>query len=93
MNIQRAQKEIQSKNIALCDVETLKYAKKPIGKALLRGRKKLPIDDKAKPTDKIVCDVCGKTFVRSNRAWHKRTEIHRTYEKLGDNVKKMLLND
>ena len=41
-----------------------------------RGRPKKSDNEKAKPTDKIVCDICEKIITRSGRTRHTRTAYH-----------------
>ncbi len=94
MAIDNFKKELLSeKNLLFCDDETLKYAQKPIGKALLRGRPKKNDDEKSDPTDKITCEICAKVFVRSNRTNHKKTSYHQLYEKINRKMAKLIIND
>lgn len=109
-NTRQKIKQIQSDlssvdNIIFADTETLKYATKPIGKAILRNKieDKRPIEHvvdskgdtgfRCKPSDRIICKKCGKEFVRSNRTAHKRTKMHQLYEQLGDKVTNLLLDN
>jgi hypothetical protein len=86
------QKKIKKGIIADFDTETLEYAQKPIGKALL---KKVNFDSiskgEKKYTDVITCAICGNTYTRSNRSNHMKTNKHKIYEKINKNVRKLIL--
>lgn len=83
-----------SKAIALYDDETLKYVQTHTGKAIYNkiGRPKKNETEKAKWSDKIICDVCGKTFIRSARSSHKKTKYHNFYSKMNAKLKKLLVD-
>ena len=103
--INRIQSDLSSDdNIILADNETLKYASKPIGKAILRNAKEdrrpiYPIEESAStsskcmPYDRVICKKCGKEFIRSNRSHHNSTQVHQIYEQLGDKVTNLLLDN
>ncbi len=92
-DISKIQEKIKDdKNIAEYSEEELKYLQKPIGKALYRGRPKIDETKKAKATDKIVCEICGKSFFRSGRTKHKRTKFHMLHENMNKKLMKMLVD-
>lgn len=87
MDFKKIHDELKSgKNLIDCDVDTIKYIKKPLGKALYEG-------GKAKPDDRIKCQVCGKIFTRWNRTRHNKTQYHQTYAKVENKFKQFLLAD
>jgi hypothetical protein len=93
MNIEKAKSELrEDKNLLLCSPETVQYVKTPIGKAIFRsrGRPSKSDEEKAKPTDKVVCKICGKTFVRSNRSRHNDTNHHKIYEKMSSTIRDLI---
>ena len=55
-----------------------------------RGRPKLPENEKAKPTDRIKCEVCGKEYFRSGKTAHIRGKIHQEYLKIHNSVQKVI---
>lgn len=57
------------------------------------GRPKLADEDKAKPNDRLKCDVCGGTFLRNSRTRHNRTKVHKIYENMNNTMRDMLLQD
>jgi len=62
-------------------------------KTVLRGRPRKLEQDKAKPRDRIICDICGGSFTRTNRTRHNNTKLHKAYEKMNKTVRKILLNE
>lgn len=94
-NIKNTQEKLRNSNNLLdLDAETLRYGMKPIGKAIIRGRPKKKEDEKAKPSDKVKCDICGETFIRSNRYNHnKKNKVHQAYAKMNSKMKNILLSD
>lgn len=81
----------EAKSIPLMEEEELKYLQKPIGKAIYKrsvGRPRKPDDEKARPGDRVVCEICGGNFKRSHRSSHNKTKIHMVYE----NMNKKLMN-
>jgi hypothetical protein len=46
------------------------------------GRPRIDDSEKAHYNDIITCDICGKSFTRSNRNSHKLTQFHKTYANL-----------
>lgn len=41
------------------------------------GRPRKNEKDKAKPTDRLKCKICGGTFTRNNRSQHNSTRLHK----------------
>lgn len=94
MNYSKAQQELNSGiNLLECDKETIKYTQEPIGKAILRGRSKKPIEEKAKGNDKIKCQTCGKEYFRYNSAAHKKTKYHQIHEKVEQKMREYILKE
>lgn len=92
MSIIEAQQELKTnKSLPLCDISTLKYVQKPIGKAIYKGR--VPKEQYADPKDKINCDICGKTYTRSNKNAHIKTNHHQIYSKMNKKMAKLLLDE
>jgi len=92
--IQKSQREIRSgKALFDCDDYTLKYAQRPIGQALRRGRPRMADEEKGQPNDRVICDLCGGKFTRSNRSSHKKTEKHKLYEKVNKKMAKLIFDD
>ena len=92
-NIQKIQEKIKNdKNIIGYQEEEIRYLQKPIGGALYRGRPKKNESEKAKPTDKLTCEICGKEFFRSGRTQHKNTQYHILHQNLNKKLMKMLIN-
>jgi hypothetical protein len=92
--INKAKKQIRTKKYVLnYDDDALKYVQKPIGKALRKGKPKMAEEDKAKPTDRLVCELCGKEFVRWNRAHHKKSQRHQLYESVNKKLAKLVLDN
>jgi hypothetical protein len=95
-NIKKSQDEIkEGKNLALCDNNTIKYIQKsPIGKAIYKtkvGRRTKSEEEKAKPTDRIKCHICGTEFVRWNRSQHMKTKVCQAYSKMNTKIQKLMI--
>lgn len=54
------------------------------------GRPKKAENEKAKPNDLVRCDICHGFFTRGNRGHHEKTKIHQVYEKMNDNVRRLM---
>ncbi len=81
-------------NLTLLDIDTLKYARKPLGKAIYRANVGRPLkEDHVHWTDRVKCNICGKIFTRSARANHNKTKYHQTYACIGEKLRKILIND
>lgn len=95
-NIKKSQNQIKNEEYIInFNDDTLKYSQTPIGKALVRGRGRPPMaeEDKAKPSDRVKCDLCGHYFIRSNRSSHKKTEKHRLYLRVNKKMAKLVLDN
>lgn len=93
-DIKKIHDEIKSdKSITQYDNETIKYLVKPIGKAMLKnkGRPIKDEKDKCNYKDKILCDICGKEYVRSNSTNHKKTNYHKIHLELNKKLINILL--
>lgn len=92
-NIKKAQRQIINEDYIInYEDDTLKYVLKPIGQALKRGRPPIPEDQRAKPNDRIVCNLCKKEFVRANRSHHNKTERHKLYERINKKFTNLVLD-
>lgn len=93
-NIQERLKE--GKALTSYSNEELKYLQKPIGKGIYKstiGRPRKKEEEKCKPNDRIVCDICNGEFIRSHRWDHNKTKIHQAYLKMNNKIKKLLLDE
>lgn len=52
-----------------------------------RGRPRMNEIDKAKPYDRIRCDICDVEFVRSNRSKHNSSKYHKLCEKMDEKTR------
>lgn len=92
-DISKIQEKIKNdKNIIAYIEEEIRYLQKPIGSALYKGRPKKTESEKAKPTDRLTCEICGKEYFRSGSAKHKATQHHILHQNLNKKLMKMLLN-
>lgn len=82
-----------NKNLCEYTVDELAYVQTPLGKSCYKAGRKPVVEEKvkAKPTDKIKCDICGKTFFRSGRANHYKTEFHQAHKSMNDKLRKLLI--
>jgi hypothetical protein len=83
------------KSIPLLDKDDIKYLQKPIGKALYTeviGRPKKKEEDKAHPSDRLFCNICGGKYVRSHRSAHNKTKVHQAYAKMNHKLSRLLLD-
>jgi hypothetical protein len=92
------------KSIPLLSYKDMKRLQTPVGKAIYQssfnktqeekklGRPRKNNDEKAKPTDRIQCDICGNIFSRCHRAAHKKTKVHQAYEQMNQKLVKLLLD-
>lgn len=92
----RKPKEIKEKvkddkNISEYDIDELRYVQTPIGKAVFKADK--PEKVKTKPSDRVICDVCGKEFTRSGRTTHNRTQFHKLHASMNAKIKKLLIDN
>jgi hypothetical protein len=76
--------------------EQFEYSQRPLGKAIYKhniGRPKKEITEKALPTDRIKCDLCGKEYFRSGSYNHKKTVFHQEKLKVNKKLVKLLIED
>jgi hypothetical protein len=99
--INRIQQKLKKgKGIIAYNNEELRYLQKPLGKAIYKnainqpiGRPRKSEDEKAKPDDRIICDICQGVFTRAHRSAHKKTKVHQAYEKMNGKIQKLLLDE
>jgi hypothetical protein len=99
LELQESLKE--GKGLGLYDKDELEYITKPMGSAIYVstikskdskvGRKKIKESKKAKPTDRIKCDICPGEYSRSSSTNHKRTKIHQAFLKINKNLKEIIV--
>jgi len=98
--IQRIQNNLKSgKSMPLLNDEDILYITKPLGKAIYKnaiskplGRPRKEEHDKAKPNDRLICNVCGMKFIRSARSGHKKTKVHQIYENMSRKLNRTFLD-
>jgi hypothetical protein len=98
MDYKKYQEQLSSDtNLLLLDNDSLKYGFKPLGRAIIKGRKRDtdPIIEKkyANPKDIIKCNICGKEYTRANKYRHDRTKIHQLLLKMGNKLRQYLYED
>jgi len=92
-NIQNRLKE--GKAITNYDVNEIKYMMKPIGGAIYEQSKDKDINknkDTKKWNDILTCDICNKTYTRSNKSQHNKSIIHIEYSKINKKLRDILIN-
>lgn len=86
------------KELVQMDNNELRNIDKPFQK--VRYKKNVKISEteelqepkkKAKYDDVILCKYCGRTFKRSNRSTHNKTQLHLAYAKMNDKLRNLLL--
>lgn len=84
----------EGKELINCEVDEIDYIKKPIGNSIYRSAIENKTKGKKKyiSTERVVCDLCGKEYRRSNKSHHERTKYHVTYKVVNDRFKQLLLN-
>ena len=94
-DIGKAQQALKNEDLLQCDKNALQYARKPLGKAIVRGRGRPRKSEyeKAKPNDRVICKKCGKEYTRANKPKHDKTKIHRLYDKLEEKFRLYIIND
>ncbi|AEY99244.1 zinc finger C2H2-type domain-containing protein [Megavirus courdo7] len=55
------------------------------------GRPRKKPEDKAKPNDKLICNICGGGYTRANISKHKKTQKHQIFEQMNDKVRKSII--
>jgi hypothetical protein len=108
MSVQNAEKSTLQKmksrlnegnGLATYDIGDLRYVQKPLGKAVYSGgvkkmgRPVKNINEKAKPTDRIKCKICGRMFTRSGRSNHNKGRIHQEYLKFNKKITDLILKE
>jgi len=83
----------EKKSLPLCSAEELKFIGTPIGKAIYtrKGRPKKDEADKAKWHDRVECKVCGKSFIRSGRTKHNKSQFHKAYLNIHEKMRILIL--
>ncbi len=56
------------------------------------GRPKKSETDKAKPNERVTCDICGVEFVRSNRSSHKLTKFHKVCQQVDEETRQIIVD-
>jgi hypothetical protein len=56
------------------------------------GRPKKDPKNKAMPTDRLDCEICGGQFTRYNRSCHNKTKVHMAYVKMNNKLRDLLIN-
>jgi len=82
-------------SIPLLSSDDIKKLEKPVGKAIYinkYGRPKKKEEDKAKPGDRIICDICGEKFIRSHRSRHNQNKVHQVYAKIHNKLYKVIVD-
>jgi hypothetical protein len=84
----------QGKELITCDLDELQYIQKPIGKSIYRhaNEERKKRKNKYISDERIICDLCGKDYRRSNKSFHEKTHYHLTYKLVNDKFKKLILN-
>ena len=84
----------EGKELINCELDELEYIKKPIGKSIYKNATEEKKEKKKKyaSAERIICDLCGKVYRRSNKSYHDKTNIHLAYKRVNDKFKQLLLN-
>lgn len=56
------------------------------------GRPKKNEEEKAKKNERIICDICNKSYIRYNSYNHKKTKYHQNFNKIINTVKHLIHN-
>ena len=70
-------------------VNEMKEVQKPINAAIYKSKN---CYDKPHPNDKIMCELCGVGYTRSNYPKHKITRKHKMCAEMNQKMMKLLLN-
>ncbi len=81
------------------EIDELQYITKPIGNVIYKGalEEKTVLEEKRRrrakwnPTERVTCDLCGKSYTRSNKSIHERTNYHIAYKTVNDKFKQLIL--
>lgn len=76
-------KQIKKKSLAKIIIDS-----EPIKK---RGKK--PIGTNANGILCYKCDICGATYTAKNYSHHAKSKIHRTFAKMNDTMRQMILDN
>lgn len=78
------------KQLVQYTVEELKEVMQPIQKATF-------IKDEGKlirnPSDRIKCEYCDKTYRRSNKDKHVKTQIHQLHERINKTLRQIIIDN
>jgi hypothetical protein len=94
MDIDNAQKELKNgTSLTLCTDDTLEYAQHPIGEAILNSEPEPEVVKKSntKGSEKVICNVCGKTYTKWNKSHHNKSQIHKLHAQMSEKMKRILL--
>ena len=81
--------ESPQKPIIHMTVNEMKEVQKPINAAIYKSKN---CYDKPHPNDKIMCELCGVGYTRSNYPKHKITRKHKMCAEMNQKMMKLLLN-
>lgn len=91
--INKIQQNLKSgRGISFLEVDDIAYIEKPLGKALFINSQIEQKKIKANPNDRIVCNICGRTYTRNVRSRHNKTKIHQAYANINSKFAKLVLN-
>jgi len=82
------------KSIPLLNTNDILILEKPIGRAIYKnqiGRPRKKEEDKAKPNDRLICDICGGKFIRSHRSRHNQNKVHQAYANIHNKLYKVIV--
>jgi hypothetical protein len=83
------------KELSQLSKEELIEIQKPIAKALYKNKVENNKTKKdkiyAKPTDRITCKYCGRTYIRSGKFNHDKTLIHKAYVDMNNKLRQLLI--
>ncbi len=89
--MEKIQENIKEKELINYNEDELKYITKPVGKAIYLGRGRPKKNNKLHWSDIITCNICNKTFTRSARTAHNKTNHHQIYLKINEKLRKILV--
>jgi hypothetical protein len=94
MESRKQKKRIAELEFTQLEPEEIEYTLTPVGRALYNGNGRPPKDpsEKAKPTDRVICDICGGQFTRWNRSKHNVTKVHKLHVTMNQKLKKILID-
>lgn len=72
--------------------------KKPIAKMIVNSevnkkRGKKPIGVNKNGISVYKCDICGSKYTEKNYSHHTKSKIHKTFEKMNEKMRMMILNN